>query len=240
MKSIMNGVGILCFSPEQKEETDMTQTNEFEIDLFRICKALWKKAWVIVLCAIVLGGSVFAYSRYTYVPTYAASSIMCIGSSFEKQYIFEDNIGRVTSPLDFYEARDLVNTCSAMLKTRTVLEKAAKDAGVNVMPEKLAGMITTEAIDDTELFSITVTSNNPEEAAQIANAITQVLPEEMAKVNSIIALHTVDSAIIPSAPVSNSAKKVVVLAAVLGAMLACVIIVVPDILAQWKERKPRS
>lgn len=217
----------------------MTETDEFEIDVIRICKALWKKAWAIVLCAIVLGGSVFAYSRYTYVPMYAAKSTMCIGSSFEKQYIFEDKTGMLNTS-NLTEARNLVATCGAMLKTRTVLEKVVDAASVNTAPEALAGMITVEAIDKTELFRITVTGNNPEEATQISNAITQVLPEEMATVNSVYVLHTVDSAIIPSEPVPNSIMKNTVLAAALGAILACVIIAAPDIWAQWKEQSIRS
>ena len=217
----------------------MTETDEFEIDLLRVCKALWKKAWAIVLCAIVLGGSVFAYCWYTYVPMYAAKSTMCIGSSFEKQYIFEDNTGRTTIS-GLTEARNLVATCGAMLKTRTVLEKVVDAAGVNVTPEKLAGMITVEAIDKTELFNITVTGDNPEEATQIANAITRVLPEDMATVNSVYVLHTVDSAVIPSVPVPSSIMKNTVIAAALGAFLACAIIAVPDIWAQCKEQDTHS
>lgn len=217
----------------------MTQTDEVEIDLIRVCKALWKKAWAIALCAIVLGGSAFAYSQYTYVPMYAAKSTMCIGSSFGTQYVFEDNAGRFTT-FSLTEARKLVATCGAMLKSRTAMEKVADVADVNITPEKLAGMITVEAIDSTELFSITVTGSNPEEAAQIANAITQVLPGEMATVNNIYTLRTVDSAIIPSAPVPNSIKKNTVIAAVLVAILACAIIAVSDIWAQCKEQNTHS
>lgn len=236
-----------CVSPGRKEDT---VANEFEIDLLRVCKALWKKAWAIVLCAVVFGGCMLGYGMYTYIPMYSAKSTMRIGSSFEKQYIFEDNTGRVTTS-SLSEARSLVDTCGAMLKTRTVLEKVVDAAGINITPEKLAEMIaseakdkielfriTVEAIDKTELFRITVTGSNPEEAAQIANAITQVLPEEMATVNSIYTLHTVDSAITPSVPEPNSIMKNTVLAAALGSFLACTMIAAPDILQQYREWKP--
>lgn len=58
----------------------MTETDEFEIDVFRVCKALRKKVWAIVLCIVILGGGVFACKKCTYIPQYAAGATMYISS----------------------------------------------------------------------------------------------------------------------------------------------------------------
>lgn len=223
-----------CVSPGRKEDT---VANEFEIDLLRVCKALWKKAWAIVLCAVVFGGCMLGYGMYTYIPMYAAQTAMYIGSSCEKQYIFEDNTGRVsTSSLS--EARSLVNTCGAVLKTQTVLEEVIRDSGVDRTSAELAGMITSKAVNNTELFQVTVTSENPEEAAKIANSIAQILPQKMESINCNFDIFQLDRASEPTTPVPNRIGKNAMVAALLGAFLASTVIAAPDILQQYREWKP--
>lgn len=223
-----------CVSPDRKEDT---VADEFEIDLLRVCKALWKKAWAIVLCAIVLGGGVFAYSRYTYVPMYAAQTTMYIGSVEERQFAFADGNGGIIMS-NVAEARRLVDSCGAVLKTQTVLEEVIRDSGVDRTSAELAGMITSKAVNNTELFKVTVTSEDPEEAAKIANSIAQVLPQKMESINCNYDIFQLDHASLPTNPVPNGIGKNAALGALLGALLVCTVIAAPDILQQYKEQKP--
>lgn len=217
----------------------MREIDKFEIDLLRICKTLWKRVWAILLCAVVLGAAVFGYNRYTYVPTYSSSATMCIVSTYERQYDFEGAIGQSTGGPGLGDARSLVGTCGAMLKTRSVLEKVMETADGNAALENLSEKITVTAIGGTELFLVTVTDQNPEETAKIANAITQVLPGEMAAVNPAYTIRLVDSALVPLTPVSSPSNSHVS-AAELGAVLAFVVIVLKSIWEQWKEQTAKN
>lgn len=128
----------------------------------------------------------------------------------------------------------MVTTCRAMLKTRFVLEDVIDVAGVNITISELSSMIAVSPVDKTELFSVTVTGKDPAEAARIANAITQVFPEKMAAVNGAYQIHVVDSALVPEKPVSTNINRTTFLASLFGAILACAVIIILDIWAQWK------
>ena len=211
--------------------------DEFEIDLLRVCKALWKKVWAIVLCAGVFGGCMLGYGMYTYIPMYAAQTAMYIGSTEGRQFVLTDSNGSV-SVSNVTDARKLVDSCGAVLKTQNVLEEVIRDSGVDRTSAELAGMITSKAVNNTELFKVTVTSENPEEAAKIANSIAQVLPQKMESINCNYDIFQLDHASVPTTPVPNSIGKNAALGALLGALLACTLIAVPDILQQYREWKP--
>lgn len=223
-----------CVSPVRKEDT---VTNEFEIDLLRVCKALWKKAWAIVLCAVVFGGCMLGYGMYTYIPMYAAQTAMYIGSTEGRQFVLTDSNGSV-SVSNITDARKLVDSCGAVLKTQTVLEDVIRDSGVDRTSSELAGMITSKAVNNTELFQVTVTSENPEEAAKIANSIAQILPQKMESINCNFDIFQLDRASEPTTPVPNRIGKNAMVAALLGMVLACTVIAAPDILQQYREWKP--
>ena len=223
-----------CVSPVRKEDT---VTNEFEIDLLRVCKALWKKAWAIVLCAVVFGGCMLGYGMYTYIPMYAAQTAMYVGSTEGRQFVLTDSNGSV-SVSNITDARKLVDSCGAVLKPQTVLEDVIRDSGVDRTSTELAGMITSKAVNNTELFQVTVTSENPEEAAKIANSIAQILPQKMESINCNFDIFQLDRASEPTAPVPNSIGRNAMVAALLGMILACTMIAAPDILQQYREWKP--
>lgn len=214
----------------------MTQNDEFEIDLLLVGKALWKKLWVIVLCAAVFGVGMFAYGKTTDVPMYAAQITMYIDTTQEKQIAFAGSNGSTTT-IGLDAARKLVDTCSAMLQTRTVLEEVIGVSASGRTCQELSGMIATAAVNKTELFHVTVTSDDPQEAANLANAIAQVLPRQMAMVNASYHIIQVDSALVPSSPVPNRIVRNTEVAILMGAVLACAVIAAPDIWQQSKEWK---
>ena len=52
------------------------ENDEITIDLLKIVKALWKKAWAIILVATIFGGAMFVYKKSSYVPVYQAKTIL--------------------------------------------------------------------------------------------------------------------------------------------------------------------
>ena len=70
---------------------------------------------------------------------------------------------------NFVAARNLVDTYIIILNSRKTLNKVNNEAGLDYDYEDLESMISADAVNHTELFSIAVTSEDPEEAALIAN-----------------------------------------------------------------------
>lgn len=216
----------------------MTQNDEIEIDLLKLIKALWKKAWAIVLVAVIFGGAMFAYGKatYDYVPEYTAETILYTSYANSREFSYADNSGNI-SQNSLGEARSMVNTCITVLKTRMTMEAVIAEAGLDMDYEELSGMISAASLNNTELFAVTVTGNDAEEAARIANTVAQVLPEKVAMVNSNSFVGVIDEALVPGTanPHSDDTVKNAVMAAVLGAFLVCGVVAVKEVANQWKS-----
>ena len=91
-------------------------------------------------------------------------------------------------------------------------------------------MVETGAVNNTEIFSITVTSADPEEATKIANTIVDVLPDRISEIMDGSDVRTVDFAVVPSVKSSPSTTKNMMLGIIAGFVLACAVIIVIELM----------
>ena len=99
---------------------------------------------------------------------------------------------------DLNAAQSLVDTYAVILKSRGTLEEVIDKAQLPYTYEELSKMVETGAVDNTEIFSITVTSDDPQEATKIANTIVEVLPDRITEIMDGSDVRTVDFAVVPS------------------------------------------
>ena len=61
----------------------MSKTREkiAEIDLMAILKELVRKAWIIILCAVIFASAAFAWTYYMVKPTYEANVKMYVNNA---------------------------------------------------------------------------------------------------------------------------------------------------------------
>ena len=197
------------------------------IDLLKIIKACWKKLWLILLVAAVLGGGMFAYGKATYVPVY--ETMITMYANPENREIAA-NTGFDT----------LTVTCINVLKTRTTLEGISEAAGLSIPHSRLAGMISAKEIAKTPLFQVTVTGGDPQQITLIANTVAEVLPEKVAIAVSNCNVGVMDPAVVPSSPVGNNIMRNAAIAAILGVVLVCCIIAGKEIYSDWKAAKEKK
>ena len=195
-----------------------------EIDLLKLFKALWKKIWVIILAAVIGGGVMLAYTKIMITPLYKSSAMMYVNNS-------DLSVGNTKISLsDLNAAQSLVDTYAVILKTRGTLEEVIEQAKLPYTYEQLNDMVTVGAVNETEIFSITVTSADPEEATKIANTIVEVLPERIADIMDGSDVRTVDFAVVPSVKASPNTTKNMMLGIIAGIVLACAVIVIIELM----------
>lgn len=214
----------------------MEEINELEIDLLRVIKALLKKAWLIILVAVVLGGAAFAYSEATYVPVYTSQISLFVRS---REIALDENGGTLYyNSID--DARKLANTSGAVLKTYSTLDEVLTRSGVDMTADDLSGKISASSINGTELLTVTVTDTSADNAFTLASVIGEVLPEQMSTINPDCSLDVLGDASEPkitsASNALNSGKKF----AVVGAFLVCAVVAVLDIVVQIKEGKAKN
>ena len=206
-----------------------TDVSEFgddyqEIDLLKLLRAFWHRAWLIAVAAIVCGAAGFTYARMFITPTYQASAKMYVNNgSFA--------LGSATfSVSDFAASKNLVETYIVLIKTRMMLNDVIERADLDMTYEELAGKITAASINDTEIFGIMVSDSDPERATLIANTIAEVLPERVEEIMNQSSMKIVDYAVVPSQRSAPNITKYTTLGILLGAVAACAVIVVLELL----------
>ena len=167
--------------------------NETEIDLLQLAKALWHKAWAIVLVTLITAAMAFAGTKLFITPLYTASAMMYVNNSSISVGSTQVNLSDLTA------AQSLVETYMVILKTRGTLEEVIKEANLPYDYEQLSGMIEAGAV----------------------NPIAELLPNRIADIVEGSSVRIVDYAVVPSKKTSPSLSKNTMLGAVLGFVLSC-------------------
>lgn len=188
------------------------------IDLFSFLNALWRKMWLLVIVAVMAGSMAYLYTFYMITPTYCSSAMLFVnGSSL--------NIGSSTISLsDMNTAQNLVARYIVILKTRGTLEAVIERAELPYSYGQLKNMISASSVNNTEIFEVTVTSTNPEEAMIIANTIAEVLPERIKSLMQVSAVEVVDYAVTPQSMVAPNYTKNALTGALAGVVIVAALI----------------
>ena len=196
------------------------KNDETVIDLVELLGAFIKKIWLVV--ALTVAGAIlaFVYTLLLVTPQYKSSALLYVNNS-------DFSLGNVSiSTADLSASKSLVSTYSVILKSRTVVNEVIDLSGVNYTYEQMLDMVKAEAVDNTEVFSITVTSSNPMEAEMLANLYAQVLPEKISEIVNGSDAKIVDYAVIAARRSSPSYTKNTAVGALLGLVVAAAIVVI--------------
>ena len=199
--------------------------NSYEIDLMALFKALWKRIWLIILAAVIFAAAFFAYSKVKISPKYSANCMLYVNNSGS----IEVSSYKISSS-DLSTAQSLVSTYLVILKSRSCLNEVIDEAGLDYSYSTLSGMVSASSVDGTEIFKITVTSGNAEEATLIANTLAEVLPRKISDIVDGSSVRVVDYAVTNNTRVSPDYTKYAMIGAVVGAVLVAIIIIILELL----------
>lgn len=206
------------------KEIEEKREQFYEVDVFRMIKALWRHAWLVILAALIAGGAGFCYAKLVLTPTYKASVLMYVNNSA----ISVSSSGYTISSGQITAAERLVDTYLVILSTRNTLDQVAQEADVDYSYEKLSSMITADSVNGTEIFRITVTASQPEEAKMLANTVAKVLPKAISDVVYGSDVRVVDRAVTPTTRSSPSYTRYTTIGLVAGALLSVLAIMLLD------------
>ena len=199
---------------------NMNENKEQEIDLLELIGVLWKNLFGIVIATVLGAVLVLIYTVCFVTPKYQASAMLFVNTSSLDVGSTKINLSDLTA------SKSLANTYSVILKSRTTLEEVIEKAGLDYNYTQLGSMITTATVDNTEVFRVIVTSDDPNEAKKIANTIVEVLPERIKDIMDGSAVKVVDDAIAPKSYVSPSYKRNALIGALIGFVIACAIVII--------------
>lgn len=189
---------------------------EREIDLVELGYELLDKLKYIILVAIlgVLLAAVYTFAIVT--PKYEAVA---------KLYVLNSN-DSVVNLSDLQLGNYLASDYAEVFKTWEVNEMVRTNLGLTYSYEELENMITVTNPKDTRILYITAQSTSPQEAMNMANEYAKVVSDYVSRIMATEKPNTLSMAILPTAPVSPSKTKNLMLGLLLGMALAMGVIVV--------------
>ncbi len=207
------------------KQTDNTEESE-EIDLLHIASLLWRKCWIIVLAGILVGAVGFSIAAFFITPQYSSSIMVYVNTSS----ISLGSASISISQAEISAAQSLVKTYIVILMNRKTMSEVIEKADLDLTYEELIKMIDAGAVDNTEVFSVTVTTDDPYLSQKIAKTISEVLPERVKDIIDGTSMKIVDDAVVNLKKVSPSITKYTAIGLVIGVVLACAVIIVSDML----------
>ena len=200
-------------------------TQEEYIDIVQILKFLLQKWWIILISALLCAALLLGYTVGFVTPMYKSSVLFYVNNT-------SVSLGGTSLSISSGElsaAKTLVDTYCVILKTRLTLEEVSDNiakSGLDYSYSDLGGMISYEAVNETEIFKVTVNSASPSDSCTIANTIAQVLPKKISDVVEGSSVRVVDYAVVPTMRSSPNYSKNTMLGFLGGAVLAAVILVI--------------
>lgn len=206
-----------------KRENVATQNQrEDEIDLLELFYIVRAKLHIVVFSTLFVGLLALLGSIILITPQYQASITMYVNN-----FSAENGASTLTQS-DLNASMQLVDTYSAIISSKTVLEMVIDEAEVDLTTEELEKKIETEAINKTEVFVVNVLNSDPKEASRIANAIAEIAPEQIAEIVDGSSVKVVDYAKIPEEIETPNYLKNTLIGFILGLFFSVGIIILLD------------
>lgn len=201
---------------------------EEEIDLKELFDIFWKKKGIIIVVTILFAVIGFGYAKYFVTPKYrSATTLLLAQNSAQKT---ENNIGEVTNEItqtDITLNQTLVSTYSVLVKSKNVISQVLQNLNMTSMDEEeVRRNITVRAVEDTQVIEINYVNENARIAYLITNELANVFSEKVVEIYNINNVYVVDKAELEVEPYNVSPVKDIVLFAVAGFGISCIIIFV--------------
>lgn len=201
----------------------------WEIDLKLLQGALKKELLSILgtglLCLLISAGIAVSIP-----PQYQSCAMFCV------QNHPAENADGLTSA-DISAARELVRSCIVILNSRQTLTDIIRQEALAMDWETLEEKIDAQAVDATELFTVTVTGTDARETEILAGAIAEILPRRVGEVLEGAGLKVVDSADVPARRVERNLLLWMMTAFLSGSFLKLLHSVGKEVCRQQKRER---
>lgn len=192
-----------------------------EINILPVLMVLLRKLWLIVLVAALVGAAVFAGTKFFVTPTYRCSFTAYVNNKSQ----LSNGQDTLTSS-DITAAQQLVRAYSEIIHSRAVLLMAAQRINLDMSASELGDKVSTEVQNETQIITVYVVDRTPEGAYNLAKAIADVSPGQIADIIEGSSMRIIDMPQKPTHIYKPSYIKNTLLGFLVGGFLMAAYIVI--------------
>lgn len=164
-----------------------------EIDLKELLGIIKKRIWLVILLTFIstMAGGLYKYMTTTLL--YQSSSRIIIEAD-----------------------SDYITTLQVIIKDSTILDKVVNELKLEKSPEALAGQITVQSINNSQVTSITVVDTDPKMAASIANTVAKVFKTEILNIINFKDVRLLSEAKVNPYPINENQTRTIIIFFIFG------------------------
>jgi len=194
-----------------------------EISIYEIITTILRKWWLVLIFTILFAAASFTYYNFFVEKLY---------SSYGKMYV-ASNTERTTQNIninDLNTSRNLVNTYAAVFKGDTFLNYIISKLDLDMTSGQLSEKIVFQSVNNTEVMSIKVTTNDPLLSKRICQAILDNANDEVERVIKAGSVSIIDNASTPVSPSYPDVPSSTLIGGLIGFALSIALILLLDML----------
>ena len=192
---------------------------EVKVSLADLLRILIERLWLILLAALVVGGSMYLYSSYKYRPSYSSTS---------RIYVLrpDNNETPQSYAQSLAAALTTVNDCKLIVKTDTTMQRVIDETGLDMKSSSLLSRVSLSSSDESRIILITAKASDPETAKLIADTVAIKGVERIEQVMGYPQASIMEYGRVPSSP-SNSvfSSKIVILSFIAGMLVYLIFLI---------------
>lgn len=198
------------------------EENVYEIDVLKLLLALWREKVKLILVSVLCAAVMVAYSFFLITPLYTSDVSIYVNN-------ISKGDGNTISTTELYAAQSLVDTYIAILNSRTTLLEVIDELKLDYSAQELSKKIEAKAVNNTEIFNVKVTTDDPAQSKNIANCIARVLPGKIGAVVDGSSVKVVDHPLEAKAPSSPNIPKNGIAGFMIGFMIMAIILIIKEL-----------
>lgn len=200
---------------------DNVQNDEVEIDIGHILSILLEKILVIIATGIIVGLAGFLVSKFLITPKYESET---------KLYVLNRANDSATTLSDVQLSTQLTKDYQILVTSAPVMNQVIKELGLNMKASELASTISVDTPSDTRVLQITVTSDDPKRAKDIADKVAQVSSKKICDIMKIEQVNVIEEGSMSEEPAVDTVQKWTLIGLALGIVLSCAVIIIRSML----------
>lgn len=185
-----------------------------ELSIKDVFQIIYKRLIFIILCIIICGGISYAYNAYLRKPIYTASVQLYVNPN-------ETSSSANLNELNY--AQKVVSTYINLLRTQTFYRQVLDATGLNYTVQQLKAMTQIQAVNDTEIFQITLSSHSAYDSYILVQAMQNIAPQLIANIKENAKISVVDPVVYPKGPSGPNVILNTITGGVVGLFLSLVI-----------------
>ncbi len=190
-----------------------------EIDIKELLFEFWKNKILIIILLIIGIVVGMLYSAFLVKPMYKSSTTLILTTLNS-----DNSTTTAITTNDITMNQKLVSTYSELIKSKSVVKRVIEELSLNISEDSLISSISVQAKKNTEMLEITVSYNDPNVAASIANTLANAFSGKVKEVYNIDNVSVIDIAEPDGVPYNVNMLKTTGIFAIGALFIACVII----------------